>query len=82
MHCKSKFIYCSVVGLVAHPVKVALQFYPGIFSACCFFSTVRLRRGIASGATLLEWYVLYFSISLVLAHGRESAASQDNSTLC
>jgi hypothetical protein len=30
-----------------------VSFYHGIFSACCFFSTVRHRRGIASGATPL-----------------------------
>jgi hypothetical protein len=31
-----------------------LPFYHGIFSACCFFSTVRHRRGIASGTTPLS----------------------------
>jgi hypothetical protein len=30
-----------------------LPFYHGIFSACCYFSTVSHRRGIASGATPL-----------------------------
>jgi hypothetical protein len=32
-----------------------MPFYHGIFSACCFFSSVRHRHGIAGGATPLRY---------------------------
>jgi hypothetical protein len=45
-----------------------LPFYHGIFSACFFFSTVRHRRSIASGATpLMSIWMVHFMQELKCA---------------
>jgi hypothetical protein len=58
IHLKNSVVEGNFFSIIDQSqIELQSTFYHGIFSACCSFSTVRHRRGIASGGTPFKYWL-------------------------